>query len=259
MKKNPLPSSVEKECQKYCPAGAFESQSSMHTLKTFRPTILQHNQNSFQGSQPFSEINQAPKLNSGYIPRPGNISSPGNPSGLTTYSLPALDNQFSSMFKVKSSELNNESLKMVSDSATLLNSNDEINRTNSSLYSSGSPFRDGSKTMFDLNSDLNTDLSEFNAFFTSQESRQGQIERPQNPFHKNFESYKNQSRKHAYSNSFTDALTSDLVNPKALMKKYDSHPQVLYGSMVEGKMGRNGIQKFESKMTRSGQDFTKPL
>jgi hypothetical protein len=63
-----------------------------------------------------------------------------------------------------------DSLNMLRDSATLLNSN-EINGTNSSLHSNGSPFRDNSKNMFDLNSDLKTDLNEFNDFFNKTESQ----------------------------------------------------------------------------------------
>jgi hypothetical protein len=54
-----------------------------------------------------------------------------------------------------------------------------------------SPFRDNNfLTTFDFNSDLNTDLSEFNDFFSKSVSQYNQIERPQNPFEKNFESYK---------------------------------------------------------------------
>lgn len=113
--------------------------------------------------------------------------------------------------KIDSLETRKDSLKMLRDSATLLNSSDEINRTSSSLYSTESPFRDNMKTMFDLNSDLNTDLNEFNDFFNKTESRYAMIERPQNPFNKNFESYKSQSRKHAYSNSFSDSQATDLI------------------------------------------------
>lgn len=44
--------------------------------------------------------------------------------------------------------------------------------------------------MFDLNqtdmTDLASDLNEFNDFFKNKSSQLKQIERPQNPFHKNF-------------------------------------------------------------------------
>lgn len=97
---------------------------------------------------------------------------------------------------------------MVKDS--LHDSSMEIN--SSSLYSVKSSFKDNNmKTMFDLNTDLNTDLHEFNDFFNKTESQYRQIERLQNPFHKNFESYKIQSRKHAYSHSFCDSQTTELL------------------------------------------------
>lgn len=49
-----------------------------------------------------------------------------------------------------------------------------------------SPFNEKFKTMFDL-SDIDADLNEFNEFY--KESSNEPIERPQNPFHKNFQSY----------------------------------------------------------------------
>lgn len=132
---------------------------------------------------------------------------------------------------------NKESLKMTRDSTTFLNSNEEINRTNSSFNSNGSPFRDNMQTMFDLNSDLNTDLNEFNAFFNQTESHYNQIERPQNPFHKNFESYKSQTRKHQYSMSFTHTISSELlpVNESALRKNPSQHLKVFGSSSAESK------------------------
>lgn len=39
--------------------------------------------------------------------------------------------------------------------------------------------------MFDL-TDLNTDLNEFNDFYNNNGSQYNKIERPQNPFEKNF-------------------------------------------------------------------------
>lgn len=117
-----------------------------------------------------------------------------------------------------------------------MDSSREINRTNSSLDSALSPFRENMKTMFDLNSNLNTDLNEFNAFFNKTESKFAQIERPQNPFHKNFESYKTDSRKHAYSQSVTDANTSELLPfIENAIRKNPSSEKMVKGSLLEVK------------------------
>ena len=51
-----------------------------------------------------------------------------------------------------------------------MDSSEEINRTNSSLHSTSSPFRENLKNMFDLNQNLNTDLNEFKDFFNKTES-----------------------------------------------------------------------------------------
>lgn len=148
---------------------------------------------------------------------------------------------------------------MVLDSATLMDSSREINRTNSSLESNSSPFRDNMKTMFDLNSNLNTDLNEFHDFFNKTESKYNQIERPQNPFHKNFESYKTDSRKHAYSQSFTDANSSKLlpIIENAIKKNTSSHKMVK-GSPLVAKNESLTAGKVR-KLSRSGEDHSDPM
>jgi hypothetical protein len=106
-------------------------------------------------------------------------------------------------------EKRNNSLKELNDSATMLNSSQEgINRSSINSFSNEA-FKDNMQNMFDLNSDLNTDLNEFNAFYNNTQNRYAQIERPQNPFHQNFESYNVQNRKHA--SSFSESLSAELV------------------------------------------------
>jgi len=77
--------------------------------------------------------------------------------------------------------------------------------------------------MFDL-TDLNTDSNEFNDFYNNNESQYNTIERPQNPFHKNFESYKSKDNKMNLRNSFSD-LQADLLLPissENIMRKHTS-------------------------------------
>jgi len=68
--------------------------------------------------------------------------------------------------------------------------------------------------MFDLNStdltDLATDFNEFNHFYKNDEYTK--IERPQNPFHKNFQSYHHQNAPVPQRNSFTTTNLSSLLN-----------------------------------------------
>lgn len=57
--------------------------------------------------------------------------------------------------------------------------------TSNSIHSSGSPFAvDNFASSVDL-----TDLNEFNKFYSNNQSQMSNLERPQNPFHKNFQSY----------------------------------------------------------------------
>jgi hypothetical protein len=82
--------------------------------------------------------------------------------------------------------------------------------------------------MFDL-SDLNTDLNEFNDFGKINEEQYNTIERPENPFYKNFLSYKYQDKTINLRNSFSNLHPADLLsgsNPETYHKKnisLDSH------------------------------------
>lgn len=104
----------------------------------------------------------------------------------------------------------------MTDSATLLNSNG-VQEVKSSFGSNQSPFRDHFQTSFDFNSELNTDLNEFNDFFIKAADQYNQIERPQNPFHKNFESYK-QTKKSVMRNSFSELESASLLADEGLRK-----------------------------------------
>ena len=61
--------------------------------------------------------------------------------------------------------------------------------------------------MFDL-TDLKSDLNEFNDFYMNNQNLS--FERPQNPFHKNFESY-NSHRPTNQRNSFSDLEAAQLL------------------------------------------------
>jgi hypothetical protein len=78
----------------------------------------------------------------------------------------------------------------------------------------------------------NTDLEDLNDFFSKQESKFSQIERPQNPFHKNFESYKSETKKQALSHSLTDASSADLmpIIDKAMRKTASITAMAVFGS-----------------------------
>lgn len=83
--------------------------------------------------------------------------------------------------------------------------------------------------MFDL-TDLKTDLNEFNDFYSNNEFNA--IERPQNPFHKNFESYQKQDKKYVNRNSldassfFTYRKTS-LCESDEIMLNHRSKPKTM--------------------------------
>jgi hypothetical protein len=124
-------------------------------------------------------------------------------------------------------------MQFLDDSTTLVNSNEEINRQSSSLFSSGSPFCDNLQSSFDLASEhQNTDLEDLNDFFSKQESKFSQIERPQNPFHKNFESYKTETKKQTLSHSLSDATSTELMPfiEKAMRKTASVQALAVFGS-----------------------------
>jgi hypothetical protein len=70
--------------------------------------------------------------------------------------------------------------------------------------------------MFDL-TDLKSDLHEFNDFYNNLQGGQlGTIERPQNPFHKNFQSYQDKPQRNSFSAHDSEFLQQPL-------KKQSSH------------------------------------
>lgn len=84
--------------------------------------------------------------------------------------------------------------------------------------------------MFDLNptdmTDLASDFNEFNDFFKNKSSQLKEIERPQNPFHKNFQSYQNQhqhtDKKLAFSSPLQfDHSQANSVNQRNSFSSFD--------------------------------------
>ena len=110
--------------------------------------------------------------------------------------------------------------------------------------------------MFDLNqtdmTDLASDFNEFNDFFKNKTCQLKEIERPQNPFHKNFQSYQNQKSRQnkLYSsdpNPANQRNSLSLLNLEEcsndLMK--EARPQCIrkYQSLEDYNSGSNCINK----------------
>jgi len=147
--------------------------------KTFKPKILQHNQTAFLGSQPklISEQANTNQVSEPYVPRPHDLRGLSDLSNVNSFTYGCLNGS------LPQKAGRSDSFNLLRDSTTLLNSNG-LNTT-SSFHSNESPFCDKFQNMFDL-TDLNTDLKEFDDFYNNNESQYNQIERPQNPFEKNF-------------------------------------------------------------------------
>lgn len=178
--------------------------------KTFKPTILQHNEQQIGGQQRLSDL----QLNQNYVPRPSNMTGLNSRyQELNSFAFQNFEKGFNFNYQ---SESRRDSFNQLADQATQLNSN-----AKSSFGSTHSPFRDNFLTTFDFNSDLNTDLSEFNDFFSKSVSQYNQIERPQNPFEKNFESYK-QTTRNTQRNSLTIDSTRASSGLQNVLKKTPS-------------------------------------
>jgi len=135
--------------------------------KTFRPTILQHNEVSFKaelvGNQRFADSLST------YAPAPAYLSARGSMTAdINRMQFPVFQqkqcNMFASTCPLFDPEMK-DSLTMATESASLLNSSQDT--FNQSLNDS---LGENSKTVFDLTGHLDTDLNEFNDFLKSQES-----------------------------------------------------------------------------------------
>lgn len=143
-------------------------QQNQQKAQTFRPTILQHNKNTFSQDKSVSDLyqNQFGSFNHSFYHSATGMYNQPRPA-FNSFSVPSFDGQLCGMFKSNLSLNEKDSMQFVDDSTTLVNSNQEINRQSSSLYSSGSPFRDTLQSSLDLTSEhQNTDLEDLNDFFS---------------------------------------------------------------------------------------------
>ena len=92
--------------------------------------------------------------------------------------------------------------------------------------------------------DLASDLNEFNDFYNNEGSQIKEIERPQNPFHKNFQSYQSQ-HKHQFFNPVKfdlGSVPSLQIHQRNSLSPLDRHNMEFSDTMVE----IPGMKKYQS-------------